>query len=96
MADDLHQVLRADAVDPLLQWGTRRGVRASKECGRDYRSRKSLLPGLSCILGPPQASVTSPFHSYKDATLLQTQHQTLELPIALEDTQLAYGSSGVS
>ena len=46
VADDLHQVLRADTVDPLLQQRARREVRSSSE-----RDRAQRYPPLALIQG---------------------------------------------
>lgn len=102
MADDLHQVLRADAVDPLLHRGTtRRGVRASSECGGDYSNRKKLArveissQAFPVSWGHHRPVLPSSCHSVRDATLLQIQHQT-QTPIALLDSHPTYVSYGKS
>lgn len=89
MADDLHEVLGADAIDPLLQRETRRrgselpGSR-TKIAGaqRAHPGQKLALPRLFLYPGATKGPCyRPPFHSHKEATLLQTQHQIRKYPL---------------
>lgn len=89
MADDLHEVLGTDAIDPLLQQETRRrgselpwgrtkiaGVERAHPGQKLAPPRPLLYPGAT-----KGQCYRPPFHSYKEATLLQTQHQIRKYPL---------------
>lgn len=100
VADDLHQVLRANAVDSLLQQGTtRRGVRASRgvtEITGAERAETISSQASPVSWGHLRPVSPSPVCLLRDATLLTDPTADTEIPIAVVDSPLACGSHGKS